>query len=340
MRTRTLVLAAVVALALLIPPAQIALAAQSAPATQKSAPPAQKSVPAAQKSAPAVQKGAPFGPQPGVQGSRNPTDLKTILYYAADALGMLRGAREEDGILTMQIWATGTMNVGGQPCKLASYIAGIRYAITARQKVPVPAMRVDFACAGANGRPGPRQIQVVADRFAWNETKPGMNATPAPGAANERALQLWTMIPESVIKAALAAGANTKVTTEGAAVVLTFPLPAPFETATMKATLNPKIFRVDQNPAGVKREFSHLIDRTETRFGSVIETTYADYGDWNEADLKSMILLPRHIVQKQGGVTLLDLTITKTDTYNPYVIMPLPESMKSAATQQPAAPRQ
>ena len=40
---------------------------------------------------------APFGPQPGVTGTRNPTDLKTVLYYAADALGMLRGPREVDG---------------------------------------------------------------------------------------------------------------------------------------------------------------------------------------------------------------------------------------------------
>ena len=55
----------------------------------------------------------------------------------------------------MQIWATGTMNVGGQPCKLANYLAALRYATPGRQKVPVPAMRVDFACVGANGRPGP-----------------------------------------------------------------------------------------------------------------------------------------------------------------------------------------
>ena len=153
-----------------------------------------------------------------------------------------------------------------------------------------------------------------------------------PGAVNERALQLWTMIPESIMKAALAAGANTKLTFEGTAPVLTFPLPAPLQTATMKATLNPKIFRVDQNPAGVKREFSHLIDRTEARLGNgVIETTYSDYGDWNEADIKSMILLARHIVQKRDGAPLLDLTITKTYTYNPYVIMPLPENVRSAA---------
>jgi hypothetical protein len=288
--------------------------------------------PPAPTRAPASPRPAPFGPQPGVQGSRNPTDLKTILYYAADALGMLRGPREEDAVLTMQIWATGTTTVGGRPCRLANYLASVRYATEQPQKVPVPAMRVDFACSGADGRPGPRQVQVMADRFAWNETQPGMNATPAPDAVSERALVLWTLIPESIIKAAVAAGPKTMLTFEGTSPVLTFPLPAPLEAVTMQATLNPKIFRVDHNPAGVKREFSHLIDRTLVRVGSsVVDTTYADYGDWNEADIKSMILLARHVVQKRDGAPQVDLRITKTYTYNPYVIMPLPEAVRSTA---------
>ena len=36
-----------------------------------------------------------------------------------------------------------------------------------------------------------------------------------------------------------------------------------------------------------------------------------------------------HIVQKRGGVTISDLTITETNTYNPYVIMPVPDNVKS-----------
>jgi hypothetical protein len=270
-----------------------------------------------------------------VKGERNPTDLKTILYYTADALGMLRGARELDLILTMQFWATGVMTVGGEPCKLANYLASIRYAAqNARQRVPVPAIRMDFACAGTGGRPGPRQVLVAADRFAWNETTPGVGARPAPDAVNERLLQLWTLVPESVVKAAVASGANTTLTFEGAKPILTFPLPAPLESVTVKATIDPRIFRVDTNPAGVKREFSHLIERTEARVGtSVVETIYSDYGDWNEEDLLSMVLLPRHIVQKRDGVTVIDLNVTKTDTYNPYVIMPLPENVGRMATQ-------
>src|SRR5437867_11071342 len=84
---------------------------------------AQKTVRLAQKNPPRASKSAPFGPQSGVQGARNPTDFKTVLYYAADALGMLRGAREDDLILRMQIWATGTINVSGQPCTLSNSLA-------------------------------------------------------------------------------------------------------------------------------------------------------------------------------------------------------------------------
>lgn len=296
---------------------------------------AQTPPPARGKSVP-VRKSSvnPFGPQPGVTGVRNPTDLKTALYYAADALGMLRGAREVDMVLTMELFAAGTMNLGGQPCKLTSYRASIRYRPSEgsqNERLPVPAMREDFTCAAPGGKPAPRRIQVVAGTFAWNEAQVGMNASPAPPeAVNERLLRLWTMTPESAIKAAMAAGAKTTLTNEGGMPVLTFPLPAPFESATMKATLDPRIFRVDTNPAGMKREFSHLIGRTETRVGTrVIDTSFSAYGDWNEEDLSSMILLPRRIVQKQDGVTAFDLTLLKTDTYNPYVIMPVPEAIAS-----------
>ena len=71
----------------------------------------------------------------------------------------------------------------------------------------------------------------------------------------------------------------------------------------------------------------------------VTETTFSDYGDWNEADYKSDVWFPQHIVQKRGGATILDLTVTKTNTYNPYVVMPVPESVRQAASKQSAAAR-
>ena len=57
--------------------------------------------------------------------------------------------------------------------------------------VPVPAMRTDFACANAAGKAGPRQVQVVADRYAWNEAKPGVDGNPVPNANVDRALELF-----------------------------------------------------------------------------------------------------------------------------------------------------
>ena len=291
---------------------------------------------------------APFGPQPGVTGTRNPMDLKTILYYAADALGMLRGPREVDWVLTMEFWGTGIVTLEGKPCKTTDYQAMVRYqaipaaaavASNARFRgesplIAVPALRVAAKCAGT---PKP-QIQVVAGKYAWNEEKIGMNATPANSAVSDRLLQLWTFIPESVVKAATMAGTHLALSDDAGKPVLTFPMPEPLQSATMKVWINPKIFRIDTNPAGEKRQYSHLIERSELRIGDrIIDTTYNQYGDWNEEGLQTMILLPRRIVQKQNGVTTLDLTITKTDTFNPYIIMPIPASVAPAANQTTAS---
>jgi len=321
----------------------ILFAALGAVAVDAQNPPAGSGKPAA----PARRATAPpnpFGPQPGVTGTRNPTDLKTVMYYAADALGMLRGPREVDWVLSMQLWGTGTFALDGRPCRTTNFHAMVRYpAIPAAaaaannaqfrgesKLIGVPAMRVAATCAGSS-KP---QISVVAAKYAWNEEKIGTNATPAPGTTNDRLLQLWTLIPESLIKAATIAGASTMMTFEGDKPVLAFPLPEPFQSATMKVWISPKIFRIDTNPAGEKRSFSHLIERSEVRVGDkVIETTYSEYGDWNEKDLNSMILLPRRIVQKQNGATTVDLTLTRTDTFNPYIIMPIPANVAPAANE-------
>ena len=246
-------------------------------------------------------------------------DLKSTLYKMADVLGMLRGAQEEDSILTLEYFGTGTVNVGGKPCTATSYRGSLRFN--------GPGMRVDFSCAG---QPPQRHIQVVARTFAWDEIQPGKGATPAPGSVNDRLLQVWT-IPQGIVKAAIAASANTKVTLEGGVVYVTFPLPVPL-VGTARAALNTTDVMVLTLDNGDKYELTNLIDRLETRVGDIVtETTFSNYADWNEADYKSDILFPGRIVQKRNGVTVLDLTITKTNTYNPYVIMPVPENIQKAA---------
>ena len=87
---------------------------------------------------------------------------------------------------------------------------------------------------------------------------------------------------------------------------------APLASITMKITLNA----------------SDHLEKIETRKenGTVTETTYSGYKDLGE--IQSDVLFPSHITQKQGGVQVLDPTITKTDTNNPYVVFPVPENVE------------
>jgi len=245
-------------------------------------------------------------------------DLKGPLRNAAEALVMLRGAEMQDSISTMEFWATGTMNVVPQGYKPGTPL--LAFKITAYHGAigydPPGGMRVDFTRTNRDGAMPQQQIHVVAGKYAWNEAKYGMNATPAMETANDRLLQLW-MTPAGVVKAAWNAADKTKVSVEGGNTVLTFPV----GTTMVKATLNAR----------------NLIDRVEARVNhpvlgdTVLEASYSDYGDWNEAGYKSDVMFPRHIVQKLGGLPLLDLTITKTNTQNPYVVFPLPDNVEKAA---------
>jgi hypothetical protein len=172
-----------------------------------------------------------------------------------------------------------------------AYHASVSYA--------VPAMRVDIT------RAGQRQIQVVSGEYAWNESVPGAGfiagsvATPAPDTLKDRLLELWTT-PFGALKRAERAGANAKVMRDGGVTVITFPL----VDVTVKATLNAK----------------NQLVRVET---PQTEIEYSDYKDLGE--ITSDVLFPTYIVKKQQGVTVLDLTITKVDANNPYVVFPVPE---------------
>jgi hypothetical protein len=238
------------------------------------------------------------------------TDLKKVLYNAADALGMLRGAQEVDRVATLKYWAAGTMTVNGQMYKVTSYVGSLNFH--------VPGQRADITRTAPNGM-SQRVVEVVSDTFAWNETQPGMNATPATGTAATRLLQVW-MLPQGVVKAATAAGASAKVGVENGSTVLTFPMAS--LGATVKATLDAKNF----------------ITQVDAKMGpAAVTMTYSDYGDWNGDDYLSDVMFPRHIVEKVGGVTVLDLTVSKTNSYNPYVVMPVPDNIEKAQASKSAA---
>jgi hypothetical protein len=265
-------------------------------------------------------------------------DRTKVLRAAADALGMVRwsdiGAGRNhlpavDVANRMEIWGSGTTYVldpsradGPETAFKTDYHVALGYNPAA--------MRVEMTRTNSDGAAPQHTIRTVRDDYAWNESEIGAGlepgrgtATPTIAAVRERLLQLW-ILPYGVVKAAIAAGDKSKVSTESGATVVTFPLSGQLGGITVKATLDAKNFvsKVEtqtDNPA--------MIDL-------VIEADYSDYADRGEilSDLK----FPGHIVQKQGGHPVLDIQVKKADLNNPYLIFPVPENVKKAAAQGPS----
>jgi hypothetical protein len=259
-------------------------------------------------------------------GAQSTVDRAKVLRAAADALGMVRwsdigGANTRlpgiDIVNTMDFQGSGTSDSAGRAVKTEFKVAlGYNPA----------AMRVEMTRTGPDGGAAQHTIQTVRENYAWDESAIGAGlvqgkgtATPANAAVQERLLQLWTL-PHGVVKAALAAGEKTTVSTEGGATVITFPLTGQLAGIIVKATL-------DSN---------NLVTKVETRpdnparVNLATQTEYSNYADRGEVltDIKS----PGHIVRRQGARTLLDIEVKAWETNNPYLVFPVPANVKMAVT--------
>ena len=252
-------------------------------------------------------------------------DLKRVLYNMADSLGMLRSVQEVDSLMTVEVWGSGTMRQVG-PKDLGPVTPIKAYAQIAYD---FPGMRVDIT--RASGTPA-HEIQVVSGTFAWNEVDkiggglvPGWgSAVPAMDAVPDRLLRLWAT-PFGVVKAAVAAGEQTKVTMENGAVVATFPL----VNSKPGQTVNMVVGELAGTPVKVTLDAESRPARVEVRHRNrAFVWSYSNYADLNESDYKADIYFPARIVQTVDGQTVLDLSIEKTNTYNPYVLMPVPENVQ------------
>ena len=267
----------------------------------------------------------------------NTSEVAKTLKAAAEALGLARwsgvgGQRlpEVDVINTMEIWGTGTTYGPGQSNKPGEAGPAFKTEYHAALGYNPPAMRVEMtrtsSGAPAQGGAAPQHtIEVVRDKYAWDESEIGAGlvpgkgtATPAVAALNSRLLQLW-ILPYGVIKAALAAGDKTRISTEKGATVITFPLSGQLADVMVKATLD------------AQNEVAKVETRTDNPALTdlLTETEYSDYADHGEiaTDVKS----PGHIVRKQGGHPVLDLQVKMLDANNPYLVFPVPENVKKAA---------
>lgn len=256
--------------------------------------------------------------QGGAKPAENPPDVKALVFELADTMGMLRGLQQEDSILTLEQWAKGSMTTGGQRFDLPEHRTSINYS--------VPGMRVDYRRQPAGGQTQ-RQIEVVAGGAAWNETDRGRGATAARDRLKERLVYLWTT-PMGVVKAARAAGSRATMKKAGNAIVLSFPLPAPADDVTVNATVRKDASLLARaNANALSSLVGTYVARVETTGAVVTDTTYAEYGDWNWDDYKADIMLPRRMTRKHGD-TAFELMTVNTNTYNPYVVMPVPENVK------------
>lgn len=263
---------------------------------------------------------APPGQLPA--GVHSGSALQTVPDKWMFHMGMLRGLYEIDGVAALEIKkATGTIRVDGQACTLANYRASINYWL--------PGMRAQYTCTTPDGRMH-KAIEVVNGQFAWDEDMPGAELVPGKGTATgkpaaqaERLIRIWSG-PQGAAKAAAAAGASLKVAMENGKTVVTYPIPG-VAGATAKATLSNGTN--DDVPCS-----SYCAERVEVRQGNVVtEFLYSNYADLNEPLNKIDAWYPGHVVEKRDGVTILDLTIVETETGNPYVVMPVPASLRRAA---------
>jgi hypothetical protein len=260
----------------------------------------------------AQRQGGPparYTPAPGAK------DLRAVLFNWAWYMGMLRGPQENEAVATLELKATGTMQVDGQPCRLTKYRISNNYQLTGE--------RIQIACTRPNGQTY-QNVEVVSGQYAWDEDIPGAEIVPGKGKATpkanllrERLIRLWAS-PQGAVKAAAAAKENASVSWDTGKAVVTFPIPG-VAGAIAKATLSA------QNQA----------EHVEVRDGAVVTTfDYAKYDDYNNPLNKIEAFMPGTMIEKRNGVVVRDLTTTETETGNLYVVMPVPASVKKAASPQ------
>jgi hypothetical protein len=263
---------------------------------------------------------APCAPVVQAQGA---ADRAKVLRAAADALGMGRwsdigGANTRlpgiDIINTMELQGSGTSDMGGRQVKTDFHVA-LGYN-------PVAA-RVELTRTPEGGA-AQHAIETVRDTYAWNESEIGAGlvqgkgvATPAMATVRQRLLRIW-MLPYGVVKAAYAAGDKTVVSTEAGATTISAPLTGQLAGITVKATL----------------DANNLMTKVEARADNPAlanlnsEAEYSNYAD--HAEVLTDVKTPGHVVLKQGGRTVADVTVKTWETNNPYLVFPIPPNVKAA----------
>jgi hypothetical protein len=223
---------------------------------------------------------------------------------AAEAVGMGRhrplGVKN---VITIMFSAEGTSaGSGGTMDNVSKADFQISYV--------VPAMRLALEGAHADGKPL-KEIRVFADRYAWNEARQGMGATPAMMTLADRA-PLVKLTPFGALWSVIEAEGHAKVSKVNGKAVLTGA--SPYDGIEVTTTLDDKNL-----PESV----------TAKANGHVYGATFADYRDTWES--KYLVIFPSQIRWTVDGRPLADLRVTAFKS-NPYVVFPVPAGVRQAAS--------
>jgi glyoxylase-like metal-dependent hydrolase (beta-lactamase superfamily II) len=225
-------------------------------------------------------------------------------------------------VASLQVTATGASFTLGQSPKvdtpwpgaaIKSYTAVINYA--------TPAMRQEIVRTQLqNPPPGvfatpmsgeQRQVAVVSGDRAWNVAADNA-ATPAPAAVVDRLTLLWST-PHGFLRAAKASSATSKAETIGG----------------RKLTRLAFTAHGKHRMSGLLNDQQQL-EKVETWVDNpvlgdmLVETTFSDYKPFGS------LTFPTRIVQKQGGHTTLDLTVSAVEA-NVAADIAVPPNVESAA---------
>lgn len=234
---------------------------------------------------------------------------ETALDKSNQALGVAN-------VTSLQVSATGKAGSLGQSftptlpwplLKITSYSRTIDYpSQSSREEVTRTHEEPPAKGGGAPFAGEQKLVNLVSGKYAWNQ--PGAQPQPALAAAEERQLQIG-LTPYGFIKAALANAATEKKVKGGTEV---------------SYSVNGK-FKV----SGVI-DSEGLVVRTRTWIPNpvlgdmMIESDYSDYKDF------SGVKFPSHIVQKQGGFTVLDLAVNSVQVNVANAALTVPEAVRTA----------
>ncbi len=239
----------------------------------------------------------------------SPNGSTSALDKSSQALGVAN-------VTSLQVSATGKAGSLGQSftpasawplLKVISYSRTIDYPSQSSREEMTRTHEDPPAKGGGAPFAGEQKlVNLVSGKYAWNQ--PGAQPQPALAAAEERQLQIG-LTPHGFIKAALANAATEKKVKGGTEV---------------SYSVNGK-FKV----SGLI-DSQGLVVRTKTWIPNpvlgdmVIESDYSDYKDF------SGVTFPAHIVQKQGGFPVLDLTVSSVQVNVANAALAAPEAVRNA----------